>query len=185
MISVGELCPCELFAGLSDDELALIAKITHKETYSPGDLILIEREQVERLFILCQGRVQIHIQLRSSLEPSGGTTIEEVEPGRIFGWSSLVKQRRLTASVRALDQVTVLYIKADDLVALFDDNAHIGFVVMKQLAEVIASRLRRTREIFAETGQDIQDGSNAENRTTGGESLAKADPGTEELRGCC
>jgi CRP-like cAMP-binding protein len=185
MVSVDELCPCELFVGLSDDELAQIARITHKETYSPGDLILIEREQAERLFILCQGRVQIHIQLRSSLEPSGGTTIEEVEPGRIFGWSSLVKQRRLTASVRALNPVTVLYIKADELVALFDDNAHIGFVVMKQLAEVIASRLRRTRELFAETGQDIQEGSDTEYRSTGGKSLANTDPGAEELRGCC
>jgi CRP-like cAMP-binding protein len=185
MVSVDELCPCELFAGLSDDELAQIARITHRETYSPGDLILIEREQAERLFILCQGRVQIHIQLRSSLEPSGGTTIEEVEPGRIFGWSSLVKQRRLTASVRALDPVTVLYIKADELVALFDDNAHIGFVVMKQLAEVIASRLRRTRELFAETGQDIQDGTNIGHGKARGESLASAEPEAEELRGCC
>ena len=185
MVSVDELCPCELFAGLSDDELAQIARITHKETYASGDLILIEREQAERLFILCRGRVQIDIQLRSSLEPSGGTTIEEVEPGRIFGWSSLVKQRRLTASVRALDAVTVLFIKADDLLGLFDQNAHIGFVVMKQLAEVIASRLRRTRELFSCTGQDAKAGSQAERYTTGREPLANADPGTGELKGCC
>jgi CRP-like cAMP-binding protein len=185
MVSVDELCPCELFAGLSDDELAQIARITHKETYSAGDLILIESEQAERLFILCRGRVQIDIQLRSSLEPSGGTTIEEVEPGRIFGWSSLVKQRRLTASVRALDPVTVLYIKADNLLGLFDQNAHIGFVVMKQLAEVIASRLRRTRELFSNTGQDAEAERSGEHRTIGSEPLANADPGSEELTGCC
>jgi CRP-like cAMP-binding protein len=157
MVSLDELCPCELFAGLSRDELAQIARITHKETYLPGDLICIEREQAERLFILCQGRVQIHIQLRSSLEPPGWMTIEEVKPGCIFGWSSLVKQRRFTASVRALDLVTVMYIRADDLVVLFDQNAHMGFVVMKQLAEVIASRLRRTRELCSEAGQDIEE----------------------------
>jgi CRP/FNR family cyclic AMP-dependent transcriptional regulator len=78
-------------------------------------------------------------------------TIEEVQPGRIFGWSSLVKQRRFTASARALEPATVVTIDADELNSLFDLNPHVGFVVMKQLAEVIASRLRRTRQVCQET----------------------------------
>jgi CRP-like cAMP-binding protein len=157
MVSVDELCTCELLTGLSDEELAQIAAITHKETYLPGDLICTEREQADCLFILRQGRVQVHIQLRSLLEPDGGMTVEEVKPGRIFGWSSLVKQRRFTASARALGPVTVLYIRADDLNDLFDQNAHIGFVIMKQLAEVIASRLQRTRELCPRADPDAEE----------------------------
>ena len=149
VISIDEFRHCELFVGLSDQDLADIATIAYKETYATGDLICTERELANQIFILCQGRVQLHIQLRSSLEPNGEMTIEEVEPGRIFGWSSLVKQRRFTASARALEPVTALVIDADDLNTLFDRNLHIGFVVMKQLAEVIASRLRHTREICA------------------------------------
>jgi CRP-like cAMP-binding protein len=42
------------------------------------------------------------MHLRSDLEPNGDVTIEEVTPGQIFGWSALVRQRRFTASVRAL-----------------------------------------------------------------------------------
>jgi CRP/FNR family cyclic AMP-dependent transcriptional regulator len=147
MVSVNELCNCELFTGLDNLELEQITAVAEKETYGAGDLICIERELADRLFILCQGSVQVHIQLRSPLEPDGEMIIEEVEPGRIFGWSSLVKQQRFTASARALEPVTVLAIKAHDLNVLFDRNAHIGFVVMKQLAEVIASRLRHTREV--------------------------------------
>jgi CRP/FNR family cyclic AMP-dependent transcriptional regulator len=154
MISIDEFRHCELFAGLGDQDLAEIAAIAYKETYATGDLICAERELANQIFILCQGRVQVHIQLRSSLEPDGEMIIEEVEPGRIFGWSSLVKQRRFTASARALEPATVLIIDADDLNTLFDRNLHIGFVVMKQLAEVIASRLRHTREVCApETGE--------------------------------
>jgi CRP/FNR family cyclic AMP-dependent transcriptional regulator len=147
MVTIETLRKCELFPGMSDDELAEIASITVQETYPPGALICAEQEQASRLFILQQGSVQLRIRIRSSLEPSGEATIEEVEPGRIFGWSSLVKQRLFTASARALEPVTVLVIKADDLNALFDRNMHIGFVVMKQLAEVIASRLRHTRKV--------------------------------------
>jgi CRP-like cAMP-binding protein len=146
MISVDAMCGCELFADLNQEELAQVAALAHEETYGPGDLIFAERERANRLFILCQGCVQLHIQLRSPVEPDGEVIIEEMEPGRVFGWSSLVKQQRFTASARALEPVRVFAIKASDLNTLFDRNAHIGFVVMKQLAEVIASRLHHTRE---------------------------------------
>jgi CRP/FNR family cyclic AMP-dependent transcriptional regulator len=148
-VPIDEFRHCELFVGLDDQDLAEIAAIAYKETYGAGDLICAEQELANQIFILCQGRVQLHIQLRSSLEPDGETTIEEVEPGRIFGWSSLVKQRRFTASARALGPVTVLIINANDLNALFDRRLQLGFVVMKQLAEVIASRLRHTRDACA------------------------------------
>ena len=147
MATIDDLRHCELFAGLTDTELEQLDAIAQAEEYDAGQVICAEREKADRLFILCRGRVQLHIQLRSALEPEGEMTIEEVEPGRVFGWSSLVRQRRFTASARALEPAAALALKADDLNALFERNAHIGFVVMKQLAEVIASRLRHTREL--------------------------------------
>jgi CRP/FNR family cyclic AMP-dependent transcriptional regulator len=149
MVSVDRLQPCELFATLSQEDLEEIAAIAQEESYQAGDDICAEQELADRLFILYQGRVLVHIRIRSALESDGEMTVEEVEPGRVFGWSSLVKQRRLTASATALDPSTVVSIAADELNALFDRKIHIGFVVMKQLAEVIASRLRRTRELCA------------------------------------
>jgi CRP/FNR family cyclic AMP-dependent transcriptional regulator len=147
MVDVEILRCCELFPGLSDEELVRIAGIACEEEYQPGDLICAEQELADRLFILREGSVQVQVRLRSALRPGGEATIEEVEPGRVFGWSSLVKQRRFTASARALEPVKLLIIQAEDLNALFDRDKHIGFVVMKQLAEVIASRLRHTREV--------------------------------------
>jgi CRP/FNR family transcriptional regulator len=147
MIAVETLCPCELFAGLSEEELTQIAAIADEETYEAGQLICAEREQADRLFILYEGCVQLHIHLQSPVEPDWEMTIEEVEPGRIFGWSSLVKQRRFTASAKAMGPVRVMTLRADELNTLFERDPHIGFVVMKQLAEVIASRLHRTREV--------------------------------------
>jgi CRP-like cAMP-binding protein len=146
MVSSARLCPCELFRGLRDAELQQLAAIAREKDYQAGDLICTEREQAERVFILCEGRVQIQVQLRSLMEPDARLTLEEIEPGRIFGWSSLVRQRQFTATVQALEPVRVIAIRAEDLNNLFARNAHIGFVVMKNLAEIIASRLRNTRE---------------------------------------
>jgi CRP/FNR family transcriptional regulator len=155
MSSIEALRDCELFRCLGESELEQIDAIAHEEVYDAGDPICAERELAERLFILQKGRVGIHIRLRSGLEPDGDVTIEEVQPGRIFGWSSLVKQRRFTASSHALEPVRVLVIDSCDLEALFDRNAHLGFVVMKQLAEVIASRLEHTRaQLESKTASD-------------------------------
>ena len=150
MVSTSQLCPCELFAGLCDEELQQIAAIAREENYLAGERICTEREQADHIFILCEGRVQLRVRLRTLLEPDAELTIEEVEPGRIFGWSSLVRQRRFTASVQALEPVCVIAISAEDLNDLFNRHARVGFVVMKNLAEVIASRLRNTREQCAQ-----------------------------------
>jgi CRP-like cAMP-binding protein len=92
---------------------------------------------------------------------SGDVTIEEVEPGHIFGWSALVKQRRLTASAQCLENVRVLAVKGQALNQLFERKAHIGFVVMKRLADVISSRLRLTQKRLAEHGQTLGEASAA------------------------
>ena len=152
MITAEALHSCELFTGLSDEEVEQVAAIAAVETYQAGQEIFAERQPADRLFILSSGRVQMHIHLGSSLQPDRELTVEEVEPGRVFGWSSLVTQQRFTASARALEPVTVVVIEAADLNALFDRNAHIGFVVMKQLAKVVASRLNHTRQRLEQQG---------------------------------
>lgn len=146
MVTLEVLRPCELFDGLSNQELATIAALARQETYAAGEEIVTEQGLAERLFILQSGRVQLHIHLRSSLERDGEVTIEDMEPGRIFGWSSLIRQRRFTATARALEPVSAISLSAADLILLFNQDTHVGFVVMKQLAEVIASRLRVTRD---------------------------------------
>jgi CRP/FNR family cyclic AMP-dependent transcriptional regulator len=152
MVSIDALRQCELFTDLNDEELAKITQICSEETYEPQEVIFGESEVAEKVYILQEGRVAVQMHLRSDLEPNGDATIEEVTPGRIFGWSALVRQRRFTASVRALEKVKVIAIKSTNLNALFEENSHIGFVVMKRLADVISSRLRRTRQQLGEAG---------------------------------
>lgn len=147
MVSTEKLFPCDLFVGLNERELEQVAAIAYEETYQAGDQIFAAQEAAERLYILCEGRVQLHIRLRSALEPGGDVTIEAAEPGCVFGWSSLVKQRRFTGTARALEPLTAIVLEAQELTDLFDQNAHIGFVVMKHLAEVIASRLDHVRQM--------------------------------------
>lgn len=153
MVSIEALRGCELFGELSDAELGEVVALCRDKSYPAGATIFTEAEMAEDIYILQQGRVALQVQLRSMAQVSGDVTIEEVEPGHVFGWSALVKQRRLTASARCLEDVRVLAVDGQALNQLFERNAHIGFVVMKRLADVISSRLRITRERLAERGQ--------------------------------
>jgi CRP/FNR family cyclic AMP-dependent transcriptional regulator len=150
VVSIDALRQCELFTDLNEEDLNKIAKICYEETHEPQEVIFGESEVAEKVYILQEGQVAVQVHLRSDLEPNGDVTIEEVTPGRIFGWSALVRQRRFTASVRALEKVRVIAIRSTDLNALFEEDSHIGFVVMKRLADVISSRLRRTRQQLGE-----------------------------------
>jgi CRP-like cAMP-binding protein len=140
-----DLQQCELFAELDDAELRLIAPLCRERAYDEGETIFAAEDQAEELYILREGRVLLQILLRSGTGLSGEVTIKDLEPGNIFGWSSVVKQRRFTATALALQPAKVCAIRASDLNALFDQHTHIGFVVMRQLANVISSRLRHTR----------------------------------------
>jgi len=155
MLTIDQLRRCELFSELEDDELALIVPLCHEERYSVGDTIIEADEPALRLFILQEGRVQLRIRLRSGVELSGDVTLEDLEPGQIFGWSSLVRQERFTATGQVTEPAIVLSIDAHDLNALFAQHTHIGFIVMKQLANVIASRLRHTRTELDQRAQKL------------------------------
>lgn len=137
---------CELFTELEDEELELIGPLCRERVYEAGETIFTAQERAEELYILQEGRVALQIQLRSAVELGGNVTIGEMEPGRVFGWSSMVKQQRFTATARAVERAKVCAIPASELNTLFHQHSHIGFVVMKQMANVISSRLRHTRE---------------------------------------
>jgi CRP/FNR family cyclic AMP-dependent transcriptional regulator len=144
-VPVDLLRQCELFGDLCVTEMSRVAAICQPETYPAGTLIFGQDDVAEKIYVLQEGRIAIAMHLRSEGEPAADLTMEESVPGHIFGWSALVRQQRFTACATALDPVKVLAIQSADLHALFDEDAHIGFTVMKRLADVISARLRLTR----------------------------------------
>jgi len=153
MVSLEVLRQCTLFGELSDEELHQVAAICQEETFEAGTQIFGQDEIAQKVYILQSGRVMLCMYLRSDIEPDADLCIEESQPGRVFGWSALVKQKRFTASAVALDPVSAISIQGDQLNALFEEHPHIGFLVMRRLADVISDRLRLTRR--AETGREL------------------------------
>jgi len=143
MVSIQDLKGFELFNGLEDAELGEIAKLCRERVCEPESICFTEGSKAEDLYLLRAGEVEIVFQ---SPRRCSKATVTIIGPGRVFGWSALVEPGILTASARCTKRAQVILIRGADLIDIFEKNSRIGYVVMKNLSAVIASRLTRTRQ---------------------------------------
>lgn len=134
----------KVFAGLSEEELRRVAAVTQERRFAQDAVIFREDTEAQELFLVLEGRVALRFRL--GLHPnSKEVTIDVVQPGEVMGWSALVPPRKLTASAVCLEPVRALTIEGAELRTLLDSDPRLGYAVMNNLAEVIATRLRDTR----------------------------------------
>jgi len=136
-----------IFERLTDEELDRIADLCREEVYEAGATILEEGGAADYLYLLEEGEVVLEMELE--LQPYASpkqTTIEVATPGEVFGWSALVKPHTWTLSARCLERAKVIVIKGSDLLDLFEREPHIGYQMTAMVSQIIASRLKDTRE---------------------------------------
>ena len=128
----------QLFTELSKDELERIAALCQPRVYQKGDTIVSVGETSRELFILGQGTVEISLST-----PEATTPLINLGTGQIFGEMALVDRGARSATVKAIDDDTLLQvIQHDALLKLCEDDQHFGFIVMRNLAAEMSLRLR-------------------------------------------
>lgn len=136
-----------IFAHLTDDELERIADLCREQVYEAGATIHEEGAAAQDLYIVQDGKVVLELELE--LQPYASprrTTIEVVTKGEAFGWSSLVEPHIRTLSAKCLERTRLLVFKGSELMELFDSKPHIGYKIMTDIAKLVGSRLRDTRQ---------------------------------------
>jgi CRP/FNR family transcriptional regulator, cyclic AMP receptor protein len=133
------------------NQLAEIASIRHVEG---GEQLFREGEKEDNLYIVIEGRVGLDI----FVPHHGRIRIGTIEPMELFGWSSVtpnVHQRTASASV-VLNGLLVVF-NSEKLRQLCEQDHDLGYLVMRRLANVIASRLLTTRlqliDMFADPSE--------------------------------
>ncbi len=121
------------------ERLAQIAHIVHLHT---GECLFVEGEQIDMLYLVLDGRVVIE----NYVPTHGQLEIFSAEPLDILGWSSLtpvVRQRAFSA--RAAQAAVLIGFDGPALRQLCEQDHDIGYIIMRRIANVIASRLLVTR----------------------------------------
>ena len=138
------------FQTLSDEHFAKLCKISKEKMVAKDEVLFKQGDTEKALYILIEGRIGIEIYG----PVQGYIRIYTAEPMDVVGWSSatpVVRQR--TATAKAVLDSRLVAIDAQKLNQLCEEDHHLGYIVMRRLANVVAARLMicrlQTLDMFA------------------------------------
>ena len=149
MISIQTLSQFSLFNGLPESLLEEIAKISHEVAAKQGDIIFREGEKADKLHFLLSGSVALRVKLTS--RPDSVTVSFVSMPYQSFGWSGIVSPFHYTSSAECDEDSNLLIIPAEPFMKALEANPESGFLVMRRVTEIIADRLRNSRQALLKT----------------------------------
>ncbi|MBN1798091.1 MAG: cyclic nucleotide-binding domain-containing protein [Spirochaetales bacterium] len=138
----------QIFRGLNDEELQEIAKICYEKEFSNGSIIFDEDSSGTGMYILVKGQVDIQMNMGIETELA---TVHVIKEGEVFGELSLVDKAPRSATTKAAGDSIAFILESEKFENLCRTNAHIGFVVMKNIAEIVSARLRETNIKYTES----------------------------------
>ena len=137
-----ELGKIPWFQGLKPRYLQKLTDIAHLQNVTNGEILFREGDKDGYLYIVIQGRVALDI----FVPHRGKVRIYTAEPWDVFGWSSLTSNvRGRTAGAVCIMDGLVIGIDAEKLRQACDEDHDLGYIVMRRLSNIVASRLLVTR----------------------------------------
>jgi CRP/FNR family transcriptional regulator, cyclic AMP receptor protein len=129
------------FHGLSEPYRAQITAAAKPFTAEADEYLAKEGKLAQSFYLIQSGQVAIGIFLAKR----GEMPIQTVGAGEIVGWSWLVPPYRWQFDARALGAVRGLLLDGDWLREQCEQDPALGYQVLKQLLNVVGSRLTATR----------------------------------------
>lgn len=137
------LSEVDLFADLSEPEMAVIAEAAPMRRYAAGELVHTPTQTSEALYILKEGRVRVF-----RVAADGRTlTTAILSPGTVFGEMVVVGQMMHGSFAEALDDVTVCVLSRGDVRRYLLEDARIA----TRIAEILGRRLAELERRLSET----------------------------------
>lgn len=136
-----------LFAGLDNDDIALIEKEMKIVKVKDGDYIIREGELKNNLYLLANGTVCVTKKLTLNIgevaEDKKLVTLADSQYP-VFGEIGLLGKKKRTASVIANSDCVLFELTETSFKKIVKQNYKMGFLIMQNLANIIASRLEKT-----------------------------------------
>lgn len=132
-----------LFERAPSEDLAELANEATMVRYEPGTEVFREGDPGDALYVVVEGRVQIH---------TGSLKLAELSKGECFGEMAILDDAPRSASVTALDAVTALKITQEDFFEFLADWPEVArdvFVVLTQRLRKADAEIRRLSQPVA------------------------------------
>jgi CRP/FNR family transcriptional regulator, cyclic AMP receptor protein len=132
----------EIFSGLIDEELLKVAELCTALRVPAGTTIFKEGDGGDELYIIHDGSVRVMINTRTPDGTFAPSTINLLYSGQCFGEMILLNNAARSATVAAVDTATLIVMHEPAFRQLCESNPRIGYVVIRNLAQDLAYKLR-------------------------------------------
>ena len=130
----------DIFKGLSDGELSQLAQICKMVSYPAGKTICEEGECGSEIFVLAEGKATV-LGKRTG---KGISKIGSISQGEIFGEMAIIEDLPRTATLKTDVNSKLVVIDRFELDNLMNRNSHLGKIVMRNMAQGLSRKLRRS-----------------------------------------
>ena len=129
------------FEQLPDAGIDLLARLAKVGDAKAGSMVDVQGEPANKFYILVGGRLGVVLELDFGVTKKN-YMVTSIGPGQMFAYSGLVGNPHYTAGSRALTNSTYIEFDVEKLNTAFNNEPQLGYVMMKMVAQTIASRLR-------------------------------------------
>lgn len=146
MADDGKLNRWKLFAELSSEDASVVLKACEERMLVGGEELFHENDAGDSLFIVQSGRVDIFKNIRGEVDRS----LASFGPGDVIGEMSFIDGARRSATARTTESSEFLVLSRQNFANVQRDRPDIAASVFRNMASIVASRLRTTNELYRE-----------------------------------
>ena len=154
-----------LFGGVDDHAMTAIIPLLRELEFAAGEAIVREGEDGDSLFVICRGSVEV-LKASPAAEGMVAKRIAVLSVGDVFGEMELIDMQRRSATVRALEAVSVLALSNGDLFRIYESDMPTFTLIVLNLARELSRRLRSIDDLavrWMPTGADASSSGLASN----------------------
>lgn len=130
------------FAGIKPDHLKIIAGGANEAVFKSGEVIFMENEPANRLFLIESGKVNVEAH-----QPGDATVlVQTIGAGDALGWSWLYPPFVWHFQAKAVETTNAIVVDGAHLLVAAEKNHSFGFELMRRVAQVLIRRLQGTRK---------------------------------------
>ncbi len=135
------------FATFDNTQIKALAIVTDEFAFSKGDVLYEIDMPADYLFVLVDGTLEHAFTLVKSQDPKVRKEfyLSDINPGEVFGLSSVLEPFKHTTTARATSNGHVLRIQIAGLRTLGELDPRFGYSLMYQIAKAMSEKLEAAR----------------------------------------
>jgi hypothetical protein len=140
----------QIFQYLTDGQLKQLEPLAVEEKHNAGTVLYKEGDTAGKCYIVVEGKVVLEMKIdMGPSAPPLQVAVDFITGGEEMSWSAFVEPHIFTVSALCMDDTKLLTFESKKLRDLINQDAVLGFNVMRGAAKLVARRLSHTRNILA------------------------------------